>query len=120
MCEEAAVGDRTPRGAPMSIHVHLVQCKMCPSSCPLGPVQDVTMFLSTHDHSAQCALCTVYLPTEQAEKYLKIYVLICHLTYICPSLFSWKENMIFEETVIFKLNTCASLEYFYRFRVFQK
>ena len=83
--------------------VHLVQCKMCPCSCPLGPVQDVPMFLSTHDHSAQCALCTVYLPTEQAEKYFKIYVLICHLTYICPSLFGWKANIIFEETATFKL-----------------
>ena len=42
---------------------------------------------------------------EQAETYmyLKIHVLIYHLTYICPSLFDWKENMIFEETVIFKL-----------------
>ena len=45
----------------------------------------------------------VFLPTEQAETYLKIYVLIYHWTYICPSLFSWKENMVFEETVIFKL-----------------
>ena len=40
----------------------------------------------------------VFLPTEQAEIYLKICVLIYHLTYICPSLFGWKENMIFEET----------------------
>ena len=96
MCEEAAVGDRTPRGAPMSIHVHLVQCKMCPSSCPLGPVQDVPMFLSTRDYSA---LYTVYLPIEQAEKYLKIYVLMCHLAYICPGLFGWNANIIFEEAV---------------------
>ena len=41
----------------------------------------------------------VFLPTEQAVTYFKIYVLIIHLTYICPSLFGWKENMIFEETV---------------------
>ena len=47
----------------------------------------------------------VFLPTEQAdtETYLKIYVLINHLTYIRPSLFSCKENIILEETMIFKL-----------------
>ena len=28
-----------------------------------------------------------------------------YLKYICPSLFVWKENMIFEETMIFKLST---------------
>ena len=48
----------------------------------------------------------VFLPTEQAETYLKISVLIYHLTYICPSLFGWKENMIFEEIVMFKLLIC--------------
>ena len=41
----------------------------------------------------------VFLPTEQAETFPKMYVLIYHLTYICSSLFGWKENMIFEETV---------------------
>ena len=40
----------------------------------------------------------VFLPTEQAETYLKICVLIYHSTYICPSLFNWKENLIFKET----------------------
>ena len=90
-----------PKCAP--VLVHKVQCKMCPCSCPLGPVQDVPMFLSTHDHSAQFTLCRVYLPTEQAEKYLKIYVLICHLSYICPILFACKANIIFEETATFKL-----------------
>ena len=45
----------------------------------------------------------VFLPTEKAETYLKIYVLIYHSTYICPSLFIWKENLIFKETVTFKL-----------------
>ena len=62
----------------------------------------------------------VFLQTKHAETYLKIYVLAMSnfitfmnlnrvqtlrklLTYICPSLFGWKENMIFEETVIFKL-----------------
>ena len=45
----------------------------------------------------------VFLPTKQAEIYLKIRVLIYHLTYICPSLFGLNENIIFEETVIFKL-----------------
>ena len=36
----------------------------------------------------------VYIPTEQAQTYLKFFVLIYHLTYICASLFGWKENMI--------------------------
>ena len=46
----------------------------------------------------------VFLPIGQAEIYVKkIYVLINHLTYICPSLFGWKENMIPEETVTFKI-----------------
>ena len=50
-------------------------------------------------------LCVQYLflPTEQAETNLKIYVMMYYLKYICPSLFVWKENMIFEETMIFKL-----------------
>ena len=34
----------------------------------------------------------VYLATEQAETYLKICVLIYHLTYICPSLFDCEVN----------------------------
>ena len=37
----------------------------------------------------------VFLPMGQAETYLKIYVLLYHLTYICPSLFGWKDNMNF-------------------------
>ena len=37
----------------------------------------------------------VYLATEQAETYLKICVLIYHLTYICPSLFDCKVNTFF-------------------------
>ena len=37
------------------------------------------------------------------ETYLKIHALVYHSTYICPSLLSWKENLIFKETVIFKL-----------------
>ena len=45
----------------------------------------------------------VFLPTEQAETYLKMCVLIYHSTCICPNLFGWKENLIFKETVIFKL-----------------
>ena len=36
----------------------------------------------------------VFLPTEQAETYLKIYILIYHSTYICPNLFGCKENLI--------------------------
>ena len=45
----------------------------------------------------------VYLPTEQAETYLKSCVLINYLTYICLCLFGWKVNMILKETVTFKL-----------------
>ena len=45
----------------------------------------------------------VFLPTEQAETYLKRCVLINYLTYICLCLFGWKENMINEETVSSKL-----------------
>ena len=45
----------------------------------------------------------VYLPTEQAETYLKRCVLINYSTYICLCLFGWKENMILKETVTFKL-----------------
>ena len=45
----------------------------------------------------------IFLPTEQAETYLKKYAQIYYLTYICPSLSASKANMIFEETVIFKL-----------------
>ena len=33
----------------------------------------------------------VSLPTEQGETYLKIYILICHSTYIYPSLIGWKK-----------------------------
>ena len=49
------------------------------------------------------SMFNVFLPTEQAETYLKIYLLIYPSTYICPSLFGWKENFIFKETVTFKL-----------------
>ena len=45
----------------------------------------------------------VFLPAEQTDTYLKIYVLMYHSKYICPSLFGWKENFIFKETVTFKL-----------------
>ena len=37
----------------------------------------------------------VFIQTEQAETYPKIYVLMYHLTYICTSLFDWRENMIY-------------------------
>ena len=40
-------------------------------------------------------LHNVYLPTEQAETYLKICVLIYHLTFICPSLFDCEVNTFF-------------------------
>ena len=45
----------------------------------------------------------VYLPTEQAETYLKSCVLVNYSTYICLCLFGWKVNMILKETVTFKL-----------------
>ena len=45
----------------------------------------------------------VFLPPAQAKTYHKIYVLIYHWTYICPILFSWKENMKKIIFVIFKL-----------------
>ena len=45
----------------------------------------------------------VYLPTEQAETYLKSCVLINYSTYICLYLFGWRENMIHEKTVSSKL-----------------
>ena len=51
--------------------------------------------------TAQCAVWAVCFPSNrEAEKYLKIHVLIYvypiyHLKYICPSLFGWKENLIF-------------------------
>ena len=45
----------------------------------------------------------VFLPTKEAETYPKIHVSKYHSTYNCPSLFDWKENMIFEETVNSKL-----------------
>ena len=45
----------------------------------------------------------VFLPTEQAETYLKSCILINYSTYICLCLFGWKENMILKETVTFKL-----------------
>ena len=41
----------------------------------------------------------VFLPAEQTDTYFKIYVLMYHSKYICPSLFGWKENFIFKETV---------------------
>ena len=45
----------------------------------------------------------VYITTEQAETYLKRCVLINYSTYICLCLFGWKVNLIFKETVTFKL-----------------
>ena len=45
----------------------------------------------------------VYLPTEQAETYLKRCLLINYSTYICLCLFGWNVNLIFKETMTFKL-----------------
>ena len=36
----------------------------------------------------------VFIQTEQAETYPKIYVSIDNSTFFCPSLFGWKEKMI--------------------------
>merc|ERR1712004_207845 len=36
----------------------------------------------------------VYLPTEQADTYLKSCVLINYSTYICLCLFGWKVNIV--------------------------
>ena len=55
------------------------------------------------DHCSTLSCCTlsvlhsvlfvqyVFLPTK-AETYPNIYVSIHHFTYICPSLFGWKEK----------------------------
>ena len=53
----------------------------------------------------------VFLPTKQAETYLKIYVLMYHLTYIWTSLFGWKENLIFKETK--SLKNCSRWSHLY-------
>ena len=45
----------------------------------------------------------VFIQTEQAETYPKIYVSIDNSTFFCPSLFGWKEKIIFEETLNSKL-----------------
>ena len=42
------------------------------------------------------SMFNVFLPTEQADTYLKIYLLIYHSTYICPSLFGWKGKLDFQ------------------------
>ena len=40
---------------------------------------------------------SVFLQTKQAETYLKIYVLMYYLKYVCPSLFGWKEYIILRQ-----------------------
>ena len=58
----------------------------------------------------------VFLSTKRAENYHKIYVLIYHSTYICPSLFGWKENLTFKETVTdFQTPNLGFLGHFDRF-----
>ena len=46
----------------------------------------------------------VYLATKRAETYLKICVLIYHLTYICPSLFDYEVNIFFHFCEFHTLN----------------
>ena len=43
----------------------------------------------------------VFLPTEQAEAYLKIYVLIYHSTYICPIFFLKKHRKNSLKNIVF-------------------
>ena len=57
----------------------------------------------------------VFLPTEQAETCPKIYALIYHSTHNCPSFFGWKENLIFKDTVIFKILSLGFPGHFDRF-----
>ena len=57
--------------------------------------------------TAQCAVWAVCLPRNRTswDIYLKICVLIYHLTYICPSLFDCEVNTFFFIFVNFKLHT---------------
>ena len=67
------------------------------------------------DHCSTLSCCTlsvlhsvlfvqyVFIQTEQAETYPKIYVSIDNSTFFFPSLFAWKEKIIFEETLNSKL-----------------
>ena len=56
-------------------------------------------------HCTMCCLGSMfYLATKQAETYLKICVLIYHLTYICPSLFDYEVNIFFHFCEFHTLN----------------
>ena len=66
------------------------------------PDHSCCVLLYTELHSVPFAQY-VFIRTEQAETYPKTYVLIYHPKYICPSLFVWKENLTFKETLTFKL-----------------
>ena len=57
----------------------------------------------------------VFLPTEQAETYLKICVLIYHSTYIHLSFFSWKEKLDFQGNLDFKTLNLAFPGHFDQF-----
>ena len=80
--------------------------------CNRLSLQNSKFTLKLSYKSASCKSATVhnvhfglyvFLPTEQAETYLKSCVLINHSTYICLCLFGWKVTLIFKETVTFKL-----------------
>ena len=75
-------------------------------------LQNLKFKLKLSYKSASCKSATVhnvhfglyvFLPTKQAETYLKSCVLINYSTYICLYLFGWRKNMIHEETVSSKL-----------------
>ena len=37
----------------------------------------------------------IFLTTEQAQTYLKFFVLVSHLTYVCPILFECEKHIFF-------------------------
>ena len=49
--------------------------------------------------TSQCTMCSLFRiflrATEQAQAYLKIWVLVSHWTYICPSFFECAQKYIF-------------------------
>jgi len=59
--------------------------------------------------------------TEQAKTYLRIWVLVSHVTYICPCLFECAKNTLLHIFVIFKLkirlynNSCNCCMHFKEF-----
>ena len=91
-----------PRGHKGKISVELCQVLHCQHDFDPGDVTLILWCLMSTLHNVHFVKY-VFLPTEQAETCLKSCVLINYSTYICLGLFGWKENMIFKETVTFKL-----------------